>query len=274
MRILMFLTVLVAGDLKSELDSLVQAERAFARLSTERGVRDAFLANLADDSIIFRPTAVPGRQWFETNSPSPGQLNWEPAFADIAAAGDLGYTTGPWERSRTAQEAPMSFGHYVTLWRKQADGKWKVALDAGISHAAAPRPRSVQSPPVRGSVQKQRPQKEIEAAKTALLDLELRFPPTPQAALSGFDPAARLYRNGSFPFVGQTAVRKALSDVKGAFAWKVARLEVSGSADLAYAYGTADFKPAAASQPIEQSNFVRIWKKQNGVWKVVLDLAD
>ena len=62
--------------------------------------------------------------------------------------------------------------------------------------------------------------------------------------------------------------------MKGAFAWKVARLEVSGSADLAYAYGTADFKPAAASQPIEQSNFVRIWKKQNGVWKVVLDLAD
>src|SRR5213592_1995070 len=68
MRILVLL-LLLAGDLKSELDSLVQAERAFARLSMAQGVRDAFLANLANDSIIFRPTAVAGRQWFETNTP-------------------------------------------------------------------------------------------------------------------------------------------------------------------------------------------------------------
>src|SRR5262245_2445266 len=123
------LMLLVLASLKTELDSLVGAERDFARLSLARGVRDAFLANLAEDSIIFRPNAVPGRQWFENNPPPATlRLEWEPEFADIASTGDLGYTTGPFERRRTPQDPP-AFGHYVTLWRKQADGKWKVALD-------------------------------------------------------------------------------------------------------------------------------------------------
>src|SRR5262245_45113385 len=128
MRSLLIL-LLFASSLKTELGSLVQAERDFARLSLAQGVRDAFLANLGEDSIIFRPNAVPGRQWFENNPPPPAvRLEWAPEFADIASTGDLGYTTGPFEPRRTPQDPP-TFGHYVTLWRKQADGKWKVALD-------------------------------------------------------------------------------------------------------------------------------------------------
>src|SRR5262245_41095472 len=104
----------LAADLRSDLDSLVEAERAFARLSVSQGMKDAFLANLANDSIVFRPQATPGRPWFEKNPAPTAQLNWEPAFADIAKAADFGYTTGPWEIRRQPSEAPAGFGHYVT----------------------------------------------------------------------------------------------------------------------------------------------------------------
>jgi ketosteroid isomerase-like protein len=85
---------------------------------------------------------------------------------------------------------------------------------------------------------------------------------------------ARLYREGSLPVVGEIAVRQALAEVKGTLTWKLTAIELSKSADLGYAYGTAEFKPADASKPIEKSNFLRIWKKDGGQWKVVLDLLD
>ena len=62
------LVLLLAGNLKSELDGLIEAERAFARLSVEKGSRDAFLANLSDESILFRPGPVPGKQWMEKSA--------------------------------------------------------------------------------------------------------------------------------------------------------------------------------------------------------------
>jgi ketosteroid isomerase-like protein len=273
MRILLFV-LLFADSLKTELDSLAQAEREFARLSLAQGVRDAFLANLGEDSIIFRPNAVAGRQWFENNPPPPTlRLEWAPEFADIASSGDLGYTTGPFERRRTPQDPP-AFGHYVTLWRKQADGKWKVALDTGISHAMSPKPASVASPRISSDVQKQRAPNEIEAARAALVQREGRYSSDPQSVLVQLDSAARVYREGGFPVMGRNAIRDALSGVKGAFTWKLTKVEVSKSADFGYTYGTADFKPADASKPIESSNFVRIWKKQGADWKVLLDLLD
>src|SRR5262245_34819494 len=75
--------LLLSVDLKTELNTLVETERAFARLSVTKGTREAFLANLNDDSVLFRPQAVPGKSWMEKNPPAPSQLSWEPAFADV-----------------------------------------------------------------------------------------------------------------------------------------------------------------------------------------------
>jgi ketosteroid isomerase-like protein len=275
MRILASIIILLlAGDLRSEFNSLVEAERAFAQLSLARGTRDAFLANLNDDSIIFRPQAVPGRLWMEKNPPSASQLSWQPAFADIAKSADLGYTTGPWEIRRTPQDAPSAFGHYVTVWRKQADGAWKIAIDIGIGHEAPPKPASVESPRIRSDVEKRHPENEIQIARGALLDAERAFSANTETYSNVLASDARLYRNSSFPFVGQAAIRRALAENKGTFVWKVINADVSGSVDLGYAYGTAEFKPADTSKAAERANYLRIWKRQpGGDWKVVLDLV-
>ena len=93
--------LLLSGSLRSEMDGLVEAERAFARLSVAMGTREAFLANLSDESVLFRPGPVPGKSWTKDSAPPATQLNWQPEFADISQAADLGYTTGPWELRRT-----------------------------------------------------------------------------------------------------------------------------------------------------------------------------
>ncbi|HYR87982.1 MAG TPA: DUF4440 domain-containing protein [Terriglobia bacterium] len=273
MRILVLTLLLLAGDLRSELNSLIETERAFARLSVGKGTRDAFLANLNNESIIFRPQAVPGKLWMEKNPPPTSQLSWQPAFADIAKSADLGYTTGPWEIRRTPQDAPGGFGHYVTVWRKQADGAWKIAIDIGISHAVPPKPASVESPRIGSDVEQRHAENEIQVARGVLLDAERAFSTSTETYLNVLAGDARLYRNNSFPFVGQAAIRRALVDYKGTFAWKVINADVSGSVDLAYTYGTAEFKAADTSKAVERVNYLRIWKRQTGGdWKVVLDL--
>jgi len=251
---------LLSGNLRSELDRLVETERAFARLSIASGTREAFLANLSDESVLFRPGPVPGKSWTKDSTPPPSQLNWQPEFADISQAADLGYTTGPWELRRTPQDPPSAFGHYVTLWKKQSDGLWKIAIDIGVSHADGPKPNIVNTPKLKSDVGKSSPESEIQKARTTLLDLENHFPAATDKYLAMFADDARLYRGDEFPFIGVPAIRK---QRPASHAWKVVGVEVARSADLAYSYGRT-----------ENGNYLRIWKRQKSDWKIALDLVD
>jgi ketosteroid isomerase-like protein len=60
-------------------------------------------------------------------------LDWEPREAVVAHSGDLGYTWGTYETHLTVPVGPpqISRGKYANVWRKAADGHWRVALDIG-----------------------------------------------------------------------------------------------------------------------------------------------
>ncbi len=53
-------------------------------------------------------------------------LSWTPTKAEVAASGDLGYTTGTYDMTMAGMSEK---GKYVTAWRKQNDGSWKVTED-------------------------------------------------------------------------------------------------------------------------------------------------
>src|SRR5262249_11512065 len=132
--LLLAATALAAGD---ALQSLVDAERGFSRTSVEQGMRDAFLGNLADDGIVFQPLPVNGKSVWAARAKPASTLIWEPAFAEVSAAGDLGYTTGPWElRPQADADRPTLHGHFHTVWRRAPGGPWKVAVDIGGAHDA------------------------------------------------------------------------------------------------------------------------------------------
>jgi ketosteroid isomerase-like protein len=267
MRILLLASLLLATGLRSELDSLVQAERAFSELSMKSGMRAAFLANLADDSIIFRPGAVKGKPWFENNPPTAGTLSWQPEFADISASGDLGYTTGPYRFERgSGGDSAVSRGYYVTIWRKQPGGAWKVQLDTGIGSAAAPNSVTVTSSSIAGDTQQPATDRDIRAAQAALISAERTYATKVEDYAKAFTADARLYRDDSLPITKAADIKKKLAGQPGTFRWTLADTGISNSADLAYAYGTVEFVGMTY-------NYVRIWKRpRGGNWRVVLDL--
>jgi ketosteroid isomerase-like protein len=65
-------------------------------------------------------------------SPTQYHLTWTPEGARMSASGDMGFTWGSYEgRSKDRDGTPIvTTGRYMTVWKKQPDGSWKVELDA------------------------------------------------------------------------------------------------------------------------------------------------
>jgi ketosteroid isomerase-like protein len=263
---------------------VVEAEHAFAERSIAQGMKDAFIRFAAPDGIIIRRAPVNAIELWTKTTPAPtGQLSWYPIFADVARAGDLGYTTGPWEfREKPTDKDASGHGHFITLWRKQSDGAWKYEFDMGVSHAAPARGETALTYPAsaRNIKGKGKGDDDMDASRASLLDAERSLASdasakgAAQSFLAHADDTVRLYRQNSFPFVGIEAARKALDGNTETVTWQATKANVSRSGDLGYVYGTYESKAKPAdAKPSEQGNFMRIWKRQGDNWRVVLEVA-
>jgi ketosteroid isomerase-like protein len=280
------MTMAVAADLQSELDGLVKAEKAFSALSVEKGSKDAFIAFLADDGILFRPEPVPGKQWTRDNPPLPDILVWRPVYADVAASADLGYTTGPYEIRKTDTKELAGAGQFMSVWKKQADGTWKVVADIGIPHRRfEPGEPTVDGPdtPIRLS-----PPADIRqtAAKTgaatdkaALMAMDREF--SQASAAKGAVPAygerladdVRVLRFAAKPHLGKEAAQAALKAQPGRMTWEPLGGDVSRAGDLGYTYGRYELAPQG--KEAEKGMYLRVWKRQaGGPWKLALDITN
>ena len=290
--LLMLICVTVAAALaqkqakvESDWNTLVASERAFAAASKAKGMREAFLAYLADDSVLFRPTPVEGKKVWLNRKDASGILTWEPSLAEVARSGDFGYTTGPWEfREKSLEETPVAYGYFVSVWKKQPDGAWKVAIDIGTSNPAPTSPdAAIVPPPTNGKAAKKNASKiNLEAERAALLDADKKFAAasTARGTLDAYRAQVaedvRLYRQNNFPVVGREPALAALNSKPGVFNWQPTNADLARSADLGYTYGTYDFKSAAsdAAAPAERGGYLRIWRRHGNAWKIVCDVTN
>ncbi len=276
------------GD-QAALQALVAAERAFARMSVERGVRESFLAYFADDGISFRPGPTRTREdLLKQPAPAtrpPVMLDWQPVAAGVSRAGDLGYTTGPSVFTDQSPRAALpQYGYYFSIWKRQADGSWKVAVDLGVptpapaADAVAPALRlSPPGPPTKAAA---RAAANLAAERLALLARERAFART--AAASGLarayerdaDDSVRLQRSGIFPLTSKTDALRHLEGTRIALKrWEPLAADVAQSGDLGYTYGGYTWVGSAQpSATEEQGYYVRVWKRDaRGRWRVVVD---
>jgi ketosteroid isomerase-like protein len=118
---------------------LFDLEAQFAKDVATRGGA-AFATWFADDGVILGNGTAPvvGKVAIAksaTWAPKDYQLTWTPTDAAMGPSGDMGYTWGHFEgHSKDANGNPVSTtGRYITIWRKQPDGSWKVVLDGGAN---------------------------------------------------------------------------------------------------------------------------------------------
>ena len=263
------------------LAEMVATERAFSRMSEEKGIRESFTAFIADDGILFRPRAVLGKKWMLEHPLPPSTtrplLVWQPIFAGISRAGDLGYTTGPWQFKNDIKDTKYSgFGNFMTVWKKQPDGKWRFAVDLGISN---PEPKKVVLLTY-GEAASGRFVRNGEKARVDLLDTDRKFSETSagrgavEAFLAFAASDVRVLRNQEQPFIGKKAAVAAWTPLSIELTWTPQAGDVSKSGDLGYSYGLYAKRDKTSNSITETGNYLRVWKRVKGAWKVILDVAD
>lgn len=110
---------------------------------------EAFASVYADGAVIMLPN-IPDIRGVQAIREGIGGMMQDPNFrlsftADeviVSRSGDLAYETGKYSMTMSGPDGRPSReqGSYVVIWRKQADGRWKVVVDAPISDAPAAPP--------------------------------------------------------------------------------------------------------------------------------------
>lgn len=261
-----------AADIARE--SVASSERAFARYSVEHGMRAAFLEYFADDGINFAPDPGNTKARFRARPEGfePFVLDWHPAIAAVARAGDLGFTTGPYTvTGRAPAVRDPAQGMFFSIWRRQADGLWRVIIDGGVSTRVPVPDAAFGEDP--------RPLPTVANAADAggqktLFDLEAQPPFGETSAAKGYavllDDDARLIIGPTPPRLGRDAIVAQLAERGLKFRWETIAAGVSRSNDLGYSYGRLHLTDPAAKSP---GHYVHVWMRdQGGRWRIVAEL--
>ena len=258
------------------LTDMMRTEQRFAARALVVGWKQAFLEYFADSAVAFNGEAAePAKDQFrrQPDPPKDRRLIWEPRYGDIASSGDLGYLTGPVRRIVPGQNHGQPFHSlYASVWRRQADGSFKVVMDMGV-----PTPGPVTfadgfTAATRADVYagKATP----DAAIKSLKDTDAALT---NAARGGQADAyrghlaqdVRFHRPEVMPIVGQVAALMWLASQPGYASGETRYAETSMAGDLGYTYGTYALKSNQASRGF----YVRVWTRgRDGVWRVALDV--
>ena len=251
--------------------SLAAAETAFAAHSVREDMRVAFLGAFAGDGVFVREGWKVSNDFLRDRPAPQIVLDWRPQYVEASASGDLGLSTGPSKiTSKTDAAAAPSYGQFVSVWRREPGGAWKVAVDLGIAHAGD----ALWSAPLEA-----RQLREPTGARDAdgVLGAEVRF--AVDARARGLAAAyqahgaenLRFYRPGESPRVTRAAALASPAMAGDAPAWTVERSETARAGDLAYVRGAY----AAPNAPaVALGWYLRVWRREAGQWRLVMDVVN
>jgi ketosteroid isomerase-like protein len=137
------LVLLLAGcqprvDVTAATRDLLKTDQAWATLAASNGPVDSVVAYWTSDARVILPgqPVLVGtdaiRQMIAATRAIPGfHISWVPDSAVVSSSGDFGYTYGT--NRITAPDSAGALhtaeGRYITIWRKQPDGRWRCSVD-------------------------------------------------------------------------------------------------------------------------------------------------
>ena len=125
---------------------LKRTDVEFAEATQKRGV-EGWVSYFADDGaqLDARSEVVRGKDAVREHmgtffAKGDRRLTWRPLIVSVSPAGDMGYTYGPYEVLSVASNGATEVlrrGTYMTVWRHEKDGRWRVVADLGSQDPTA-----------------------------------------------------------------------------------------------------------------------------------------
>jgi uncharacterized protein (TIGR02246 family) len=138
---LLLLTALTTGRAafgQSPADQVRAAEAAFAGTMARRDSA-TFGTYVADDAVFVgsrgplrgRDSIVAGWRPFFAGPAAP--FSWAPEMVEVLASGTLALSSGP-----VFDPTGKRIGTFNSIWRRDADGRWRVVFDKGCPACTCP----------------------------------------------------------------------------------------------------------------------------------------
>jgi ketosteroid isomerase-like protein len=262
------------------LDALTATERTFAKTASVKGWRAAFLEFFAEDAIALAPDPTSAIDLLKARPVRPfseEELTWEPRAGDIAASGEMGWLTGPSIFiDRTAQNPSPQHGNYLSVWKKQKQGQWRVFIDVGT-----PVPAAVTFPTWFTHVTavprfKGKDPVSVSTASLLEADRQLNASLLTNAAakeyLSAVVEHARLHRAGTVPPVsaGRDEIARWFAGNPATMTATTSAGEAAASGEIGYTYGRYEM----SSPSPQRGAYLRVWSRQGDRrWRIAADVT-
>ena len=118
--------------------AVADTERAFARSLADRDLA-AFTRLLAAEAVFFGSDTISrGREavaaaWKRFFDAPAAPFSWRPERVLVLDSGALGLSTGP-----VFDPAGKRIGTFNSVWRREADGAWRIVFDIGCPPCQCP----------------------------------------------------------------------------------------------------------------------------------------
>lgn len=248
---------------------IVAAERAFAADFPALGLAGSFRKWGHPEGVIVAEGQARTVSELFADAPGvrqPGEplIAWWPLFAGIARSGEMGFTTGPAARDQEG------YGHYLTVWRRQADGSWRWIYDGGSNASPAGLPGPETEPRLLPPATAWTDSPEAAWAEVVTAEAAL-------AATARTDQAAahlqHLAADGVL-YVAPLPPATAPEDFARTLAGWPARFEFgpaegggsSDGGDLVWTYGPASWLRDGQAR---RGHYMRLWQKRIEGWRLV-----
>lgn len=275
MKLLLALLLFVHVQTSDQpLPRMVASEKAFAAATAEIGLRDGFLTFFADDSIELNggkdgasATIARAKDGLRVlpppKLPLANRLMWEPFTGQMSADGTVGWLTGASVTLNPATSEILRKGAYFSVWKRQADGSWKVWLDHGISLPSVwqdASPFRAAAEPDTGSV---------GAADESLEAVERSVATGGEPWRARLATTMRVHDDGHMPIVGREAALDFAAQERRSITFSLLKLDRAGSDDLGFALGGYDATTSAGPQ---HGTWIRVWRRDvTRRWRIVFE---
>lgn len=110
---------------------VLKTEIAFAKTMADRDL-EAFLTFVAAEAVFFgsdralRGIEAVKSAWGPFFQGAAAPFSWEPEFVEVLDSGKLAFSSGP-----VRDPQGRRVGTFNSVWRRDANGRWKVVFDKG-----------------------------------------------------------------------------------------------------------------------------------------------
>lgn len=263
----------------SYLHQLVLTEQQFAQTAGQTTLKEAFESYLHPQGILFTGgQPVNGVvQYHKLPRDKTGSLRWYPVYARITAAGDMGFTTGPFWYTQHGSNGSTT-GYFFSIWEKNQQQAFRLKLDGGVVHTIKDHSALLLEKKIYGDEKQTRafplytPAKDPTPEK-AFQQLCKMAKEQPGRAYRQHLSAAPLMVRPNWPLIRDPAAARNYFSVEfiNYCDFELLGQGASVSHEMIYYYGRMQLRHALNGPP-EKGYFIQVWRQEPYGWKVVADV--